>query len=595
MFKLDVSQWSVGRILNQSEVGSDRYHRLLFDCLVQGRRAQQLNERRVSISDLPSPGKDRDVAAFMYRIQEAEKYEQDLLQKVSELTQQLSNIQEKSDAEKRQILKEQEEDMKGKKAEIKKLKQTIKNLKIDYQENEEKHKSELGGKMEEKIKEIQLKNIEIEDLQQKLQNLQKDNACKLENTLKKHKQEMAERNDLLERIKKEVFRGDQEIFNVKETVKELQEKNQYLEKTVQQHEVERADTASVLERREEEISKKSHEVEDLKQRIKEQHEEREKLLKENNLLQENEIPKMLKEIEEKEKATSDLKLKLKELQESLNTAKSELEESNEKLKTSAVNPQWMVSEDEVEMTGEEIAKGSYGEVSVAIFRGTRVAVKCLHNQIKSGYFLRVFNREMDISARMHHPNIVQFIGAIQGDIPVLLYELMETSLYKKMQKVRLDHQEILQVTVDVLSALAYLHAWKPDPIIHRDISSPNVLMEQCGNGKWRSKLSDFGSANLQRHTKTKWPGNPFYAAPEAQNPDLHTPKMDMYSIGILIMEIVLNTPPRTTGTERTQQADSIQWDAIKTVVLRCIEMDHMQRPRSRELLDEMKRLQDQKT
>ncbi len=79
------------------------------------------------------------------------------------------------------------------------------------------------------------------------------------------------------------------------------------------------------------------------------------------------------------------------------------------------------------LTDEEIGTGSYGDVRVAVFRGTRVAAKRLHKIIKSDYNNEKFIREMNISASCHHPNIVQFIGAANVQYPILLYELMEHS------------------------------------------------------------------------------------------------------------------------------------------------------------------------
>ena len=70
---------------------------------------------------------------------------------------------------------------------------------------------------------------------------------------------------------------------------------------------------------------------------------------------------------------------------------------------------WILRREEVEMTNEEIGKGSYGEVKVAIFRGTQVAAKCLHKIVVSRHNTDMFTREMDISSKIHHPNIVQFL------------------------------------------------------------------------------------------------------------------------------------------------------------------------------------------
>ena len=276
--------------------------------------------------------------------------------------------------------------------------------------------------------------------------------------------------------------------------------------------------------------------------------------------------------------------------EALRDTNEQLQQEVRELRSAIETPHWVIRREELQMTRQEIGGGAYGKVNIAIFRGTRVAAKSLHEVIISEYNLGVFTREMEISSRIHHPNIVQFLGATRVNNPILLYELMTTSLYKKIQEARLTQPQIVDVSSDITSALAYLHLWKPHPIIHRDVSSPNVLMEPSGNDRWRSKLSDFGSANVQSRVKTEIPGNPAYASPEAGIPDNHTPAMDIYSLGVVIMEIVLHQPPEMTTVSRERQAQSIQWRPMKVLVLRCINNDRTQRPKTVQVLDVLKQI-----
>ena len=252
------------------------------------------------------------------------------------------------------------------------------------------------------------------------------------------------------------------------------------------------------------------------------------------------------------------------------------------------NPHWVIEREEVLITQEVIGKGAYGEVTIAIFRGTRVAAKCLHEVIISEYNLSLFTREMEISSKIHHPNIVQFLGATRVNNPILLYELMTISLRKQLEKGPLTHSHILDISCDISLALAYIHHWKPHPIIHRDLSSPNVLMEPTSTGSWKAKLSDFGAANLQQYANTKIPGNLAYASPEANDPDNHTPAMDIYSLGVLMTEMVLCGPPSPTNKSHEQKAQSIQWQPIRSLVERCILIDRTQRPTALQVADELK-------
>ena len=96
---------------------------------------------------------------------------------------------------------------------------------------------------------------------------------------------------------------------------------------------------------------------------------------------------------------------------------------------------------------------------------------------------------MDIVFRVGHPNLVQSIGTTRVGTPIILTEMITTSLYKDLQKNAdtLTQPQILGISQDVASALNYLHLWKPNPIIHRDISSPNVLLEPSVGDSFKAK------------------------------------------------------------------------------------------------------------
>lgn len=285
--------------------------------------------------------------------------------------------------------------------------------------------------------------------------------------------------------------------------------------------------------------------------------------------------------------------KISTLKEEHNQKISALKGKNADQAQKEENQPWIIQRDEVELTNEKLGNGAYGVVQVAIFRGTRVAAKTLHDIIVSNHNRNIFIREKEISSRVHHPNIVQFIGAIRAERSplILLYELMTTSLYDLLQADEpLSRQQIIDICKDVLSAMCYIHLWIPYPIIHRDISSPNVLLEPLANNKWRSKLSDFGAANLQLHVKTAIPGNAAYAAPEADNPKHHSPAMDVYSFGILTTEMILHEAPSVDNTERVEQCHKIKWLPMKNIVLDCISANYTERPTSIDLLKSFKKL-----
>ena len=250
---------------------------------------------------------------------------------------------------------------------------------------------------------------------------------------------------------------------------------------------------------------------------------------------------------------------------------------------------WLVRRAEIHMTSEKLGGGGWGEVKVAEFRGVRVAAKVLFKQLQSPYYHNIFIREMNMASRVRHPNLVQFIGASMDTEKVILMELMPTSLRQHLADNAPSIPSTafrLTVSLDVARALNYLHLMQPDPIIHRDISSANVLLEPLSNHSWRAKVTDYGSVNLQNQLTTKNPGNPVYSAPESGDPSMQTTKMDIFSFGVLLVEMCTAQFPEVATREAMIRSISERhWvDMIRG----CIQEDQQKRPSASRITTQLK-------
>ena len=185
---------------------------------------------------------------------------------------------------------------------------------------------------------------------------------------------------------------------------------------------------------------------------------------------------------------------------------------------------WVISRNEIQMTENCLGRGGWGSVNEGTYCGCTVAVKQIHDLILSRHNRLLFEREMNIASACRHPCLLQFIGATNDEgSPLFVTELMEKSLRALFEERPLSETEIRVISLDVARALNYLHQKKPSPIIHRDVSSANVLLWRQGD-QWRGKVSDYGTANFMQQTMTVAPGAMIYSAPEALSSN-QTPKV----------------------------------------------------------------------
>jgi serine/threonine protein kinase len=174
----------------------------------------------------------------------------------------------------------------------------------------------------------------------------------------------------------------------------------------------------------------------------------------------------------------------------------------------------------------------------------RVAVKVLRQRFASDpEFLERFQREARAAANLDHPNIVTvFDVGKDGDRHYIVMEYVDGQDLKTIirQKGRLSVGEALDITAQVAAGVGHAHK---AGVIHRDIKPQNVLITRAG----RAKVVDFGIARALSESgltdsDTVW-GSPIYFAPEQAAGDPLTPASDVYSIGVMMYEMLAGTPP----------------------------------------------------
>ncbi|KAF3794524.1 putative LRR receptor-like serine/threonine-protein kinase [Nymphaea thermarum] len=200
----------------------------------------------------------------------------------------------------------------------------------------------------------------------------------------------------------------------------------------------------------------------------------------------------------------------------------------------------------------KIGEGGFGPVYKGTLPdGTIIAVKQLSSRSRQGN--REFLNEIGMISALQHPNLVKLFGCcIEGNQLMLVYEYLENnSLARALfgppeNRLKLDWPTRSSICIGIAKGLAYLHEESRLKIVHRDIKATNVLLDKDLN----AKISDFGLAKLDEgdntHISTRIAGTIGYMAPEYATRGYLTDKADVYSFGIVALEIASgrnNTTP----------------------------------------------------
>ncbi|MQM01298.1 hypothetical protein Taro_034059 [Colocasia esculenta] len=191
-----------------------------------------------------------------------------------------------------------------------------------------------------------------------------------------------------------------------------------------------------------------------------------------------------------------------------------------------------------------IGSGGYGIVYYGKLKdGKEIAVKVLTNDSYQG--TREFSNEVSLLSRIHHRNLVSFLGYCQqGGKNILVYEFMHNGtlkdhLYGTLTRERtLSWIKRLEIAEDSARGIEYLHTGCTPTVIHRDLKSSNILLDN----NMRAKVSDFGLSKLavdgSSHVSSIVRGTVGYLDPEYYISQQLTDKSDVYSFGVILLELI---------------------------------------------------------
>ncbi|KZV43706.1 putative leucine-rich repeat receptor-like protein kinase-like [Dorcoceras hygrometricum] len=199
-----------------------------------------------------------------------------------------------------------------------------------------------------------------------------------------------------------------------------------------------------------------------------------------------------------------------------------------------------------------IGTGGYGKVYKGVVgSGQVVAIKRAQQGSMQG--AHEFKTEIELLSRIHHKNVVSLVGFCyeQGE-QMLIYEYISNGTLRDSLSGKsgfwLDWNKRLRIALDAARGLSYLHELADPPIIHRDVKSTNILLDDNLN----AKVADFGLSKLlgdngKSYVTTQVKGTLGYMDPEYYMTQQLTEKSDVYSFGVVLLELVTARPPIQHG------------------------------------------------
>ena len=250
--------------------------------------------------------------------------------------------------------------------------------------------------------------------------------------------------------------------------------------------------------------------------------------------------------------------------------------------------------------GKELNRGAYGAVHAGELNGSPVAIKKIHRLLMEAAkedekswekIIKDFEKECRLLETLEHPHIVGFWGAfydVKSNVPILVMEKMKENLRDFLAREKINRPRQMDLCLSIARALEFLHSRSP-PTVHRDLTDKNVMLSEEGV----VKVGDLGQSRLKdssvEYFNTGQPGAVPFMPPEALRPTPHyTEKIDMFSLGVLMLEVATGRQPSANimgigmqpeVVRRRQDLSKLSDDhPLRPIILECLKDDYKERP-----------------